>query len=159
MNWLYPIVLTLHSILRWLVILVVVLSIVRAINGLLFKRGWTQQDNRIGLWFTVLMDVQILLGLILYFVLSPITIAALQNFGGAMGNASVRFFAVEHVFLMIIALAVAHMGRSFIRKAATAPEKHRRTIIWYGLSIVLVLAAIPWPFISAGRPLFRFFGL
>ena len=59
----------------------------------------------------------------------------------------------------LIALAVAHMGRSFIRKAATAPEKHRRTIIWYGLSIVLVLAAIPWPFMSAGRPLFRFFGL
>jgi hypothetical protein len=68
-----------------------------------------------------------------------------------MANASVRFFAVEHIVLMIIALGVAHMGRSLIRKGKTAPEKHRRTLIWFGLAILLVLVAIPW-----SRPLLRF---
>lgn len=159
MDWLYPIVLTLHSILRWLVIIAAVLVIVRAINGLSFKRGYTQQDNKIAMWYTISLDIQLLLGLLLYFVLSPITTAALRNFSGAMGDASVRFFAVEHIILMVIALGVAHMGRAFVRKGVNAPEKHRRTIIWFGLSILLVLASIPWPFLSAGRPLLRFFGL
>jgi hypothetical protein len=132
-------------------VIAAVLSIIRAINGLAFKRGWTQQDNRVGLWFTIFMDIQALLGILLYFFFSPLTMSALQNFAGAMGNASVRFFAVEHIFLMILALGVAHMGRTFIRKGVTAPEKHRRTLIWFGLAILLVLAAIPW-----SRPLLRF---
>lgn len=159
MDWLYPIVLSFHSILRWLVVIAAVLSIIRAINGLSFKRGWTQQDNRIGMWFTIFMDLQVLFGLLLYFVLSPLTTSALSNFGGVMGNASLRFFMVEHAFLMVIAMVVAHIGRSLIRKADTTMKKHRRTIIWYGASILLVLAAIPWPFLSNGRPLLRFFGL
>lgn len=151
--WLYTIVLTLHSIVRWIIILAAALVIIRAINGLAFKRGWTQQDNRFGLWYVISLDVQTLLGLLLYFALSPITLVALRNFGAAMKDASTRYFAIEHILMMLIALAIAHAGRSFIRKAATAKEKHRRTILWYGLSIVLVLAAIPWPFTSVGRPL------
>jgi uncharacterized membrane protein YozB (DUF420 family) len=149
-NMLYTIVLTLHNIVRWLVVIAALLSLIRAVNGLVFKRGYTQQDGRVGLWFTMVMDIQILLGILLYFFLSPITTSALRNFGGAMANASVRFYAVEHIFLMIIALGIAHMGRSLIRKGKTAADKHRRTLIWFGLTILLVLAAIPW-----GRPLLR----
>ena len=141
---LYSITLPLHSIVRWLIVLSAVLAIVRAGNGLAFKRGWTQLDNKAGLWFTIFMDIQVLLGILLYFFLSPITMTALQNFAGVMGNASVRFFAVEHILLMLVALIIAHMGRGFIRKASAAPEKHRRTVIWFGLAILLVLAAIPW---------------
>jgi hypothetical protein len=148
---LYPAVLTFHNIVRWLVVIAALLAIVRSINGLAFKRGYTQQDNKVGLWFTIIMDIQVLLGILLYFFLSPITLTALQNFGGAMGNASVRFYAVEHIFLMILALGVAHMGRTFIRKGISAPEKHRRTLIWFGLAILIVLVAIPW-----SRPLLRF---
>ncbi|MBE0697782.1 MAG: hypothetical protein IH586_12745 [Anaerolineaceae bacterium] len=140
----YPVVLTLHNIVRWLVVIAAILAIVRAINGLAFKRGYTQQDNKVGFWFTITMDIQVLLGILLYFFLSPITMSAMQNFGGAMGNAAVRFYAVEHILIMILALGVAHMGRSFIRKGSTAPEKHRRTLIWFGLAILLVLIGIPW---------------
>jgi hypothetical protein len=46
---------------------------------------------------------------------------------------------------------VAHMGRSLIKKGSTSPIKHRRTLIWFGLAILLVLVAIPW-----SRPLLRF---
>lgn len=155
----YTIVLSLHNILRWLVLLFGLLAIIRSINGLNFKRGYTGQDNRIGMWFVSLLDLQVLLGLLLYFVLSPLTTVALQNFGRAMGNAPMRYFLVEHAVLMLLALVAAHVGRVMARKADSAASKHRRTAIWFAISLLIVLAAIPWPFLAAGRPLLRFFGL
>jgi uncharacterized membrane protein YozB (DUF420 family) len=156
---LYPIFLSLHSILRWFVLIVAILAIIRAITGLSFRRGYTTMDNRAGLWYTILLDIQVLIGIILYFFLSPITMSALQDFGGAMGNTVARYFLVEHTIMMIIALGVAHMGRVLARKASNAAAKHRRTLIWFSLSLLLVLASIPWPFLPVGRPLLRFFGL
>ena len=148
----YSIVLTLHNIVRWLIVLSAVLAIVRAFTGLSFKRGYTLQDKNVGLWFTIFLDIQVLLGIVLYFFLSPKTIGVLQDFSQAMGNSLTRFYAVEHIFLMVLAVVIAHMGRSFIRKANAAPEKHRRTLLWFGLAILLILAAIPWNF----SPLLRF---
>lgn len=141
---LYQIVLTLHSITRWLVILAALLAIIRSVNGLAFKRGYTGMDNRVGMFFTMFMDIQVLFGILLYFFLSPITTAALQNFAGAMSNSAARFFTVEHALMMMIALGIAHMGRVMIKKAANASAQHRRTLIWFGLTILVVLAAIPW---------------
>jgi uncharacterized membrane protein YozB (DUF420 family) len=153
---LYPIFRILHSVLRWVVILTALFAIIRATTGLSFRRGYMQTDDRAGLWFTISMDLQLLIGLILYFFLSPTTRIAMQDFGTAMGNSAMRFFAVEHLALMVVALIVAHVGRSLIRKAPAAQQKHRRALIWYGLAVVLVLAAIPWPFFSYGRPLLPF---
>lgn len=141
---LYSVSLTIHSILRWLIVLAALLAIIRAVNGLSFKRGWTQTDNRVGLWFTLFMDIQLLLGILLYFFLSPTTQIALQNFGAAMGDSTLRFFAVEHTLIMLVAVIVAHIGRGMVRKAGTDAAKHRRTLIWFGLAILLVLAGIPW---------------
>lgn len=168
---LYTVVLSLHSILRWLVLIFALLAIIRSINGLRFKRGYTQQDRQIGMWFTILLDLQVLFGLILYFVLSPLTTTAMQNFGGAMSNSSTRYFLVEHSLMMLVAMIVAHVGSAMARRAGAAAQKsqadtrtiarnqHRLTAISFGLALLIVLAAIPWPFLSAGRPLLRFFGL
>jgi hypothetical protein len=149
----YSIVLTLHSILRWLIVLAALFAIIRAITGLSFRRGWMQMDDRAGFWYTMFLDIQVLLGILLYFFLSPTTTIALQNFATAMSNATSRFFSVEHVAGMIIAVVLAHVGRALSRKAPTARQKHRRALIWYSLSILVVLASIPWPFLSYGRPL------
>jgi len=138
---------------RWLIIIAALFAIIRAITGMAFKRGWMQMDDKAGFWFTLLLDIQVLFGIILYFFLSPTTMNALQNFGAAMSNAATRYFAVEHVVGMLIAVVVAHIGRSLSRKAPTAIQKHRRAVIWYGLAILIVLASIPWPFLSVGRPL------
>lgn len=155
----YTIVLSLHNILRWVVLIAALLTIIRSINGLRFKRGWTGSDNKTSMWYVSFLDIQLLLGLLLYFVLSPVTTAALQNFGGAMGNSSVRFFLVEHSVMMFIAVVVAHIGRTMVKRAANAASKHRRNAIWMAISIIIVLVSIPWPFYPAARPLLRFFGL
>lgn len=151
---LYPVFNTLHSILRWLVVLAALFAIIRAITGISFKRGWMQMDNRAGLLYTIFLDLQVLIGIILYFFLSPTTTIALQNFGAAMGNAATRFFAVEHVVGMLLGVIVAHIGRTLVRRAPTDAQKHRRSIIWTAVSLIIVLASIPWPFMSYGRPLF-----
>jgi hypothetical protein len=156
METLYAIFLPLHNLLRWVVVITALLAIGRALAGWLGKRPWTALDRKAGLWFTIAMDVQVLVGLILYFFLSPITLAALRNFGGAMSESSLRYFAVEHIIMMIIALVLAHVGSARARKAANDLAKHRNAAIWFILAFLIILAAIPWPFLAVGRPWIRF---
>jgi hypothetical protein len=153
----YGLVLTLHSILRWAVLIVGLAAIIRAFVGWFGNRGWEQLDERLGLIYTSVMDLQLLLGLLLYFVLSPLTRAALQDFGGAMANSVLRFWSVEHLLLMIIAVILAHLGRSLSRRTEAAKGKHQRAAILFTLSLLAVLITIPWPFMAnfADRPWIR----
>ena len=141
----YGIVLAIHSLLRWGVLAAGLAAVVRG----------GAHGSSTGKWFTILLDVQMLLGLLLYFVLSPFTRAALGDFGGAMKNSQLRFFAVEHVVGMVIAIALAHIGRKKIAQAREE-RKARLAMIFYGLALVAILVSIPWPGMPAGRPLFRF---
>ena len=152
----YTILLTLHSLSRWLVLIAAVYAICRAVKGLLKKSDWAKQDDRAGMFFTSMVDIQLLLGLILYFFVSPITTSALQDFAGAMVNAGTRYFAVEHTSMMLIGLILAHIGRALSKKGNTDRQKHLRAATWFLIALIIILAAIPWPFMSAGRPLFRF---
>jgi hypothetical protein len=150
---LYSILLPLHSIVRWLVVIAAIAAVGRAVYAWLTKKDWTALDDRLGMIFPMVMDIQVLVGLILYFFASPLTLGALSNFGGAMKNPGVRFFAVEHVVMMLIALVIAHIGRSRSRKAVGALAKHRTVAIFFGLAVLAVLLAIPW-----SRPLLPFMG-
>ena len=141
----YGIVLIIHSWLRWAVLAAGIAAVARG----------GARDSSTGKWFTILLDVQMLIGLLLYFVLSPFTTAALGDFGGAMRNPQLRFFAVEHTFGMIIGLVLAHIGTAKIKKAP-AERRGKLALIFYGLALVAILASIPWPGMPAGRPLFRF---
>ena len=112
----YSLALSLHSIVRWLVVIIGVIAVVRAFIGWFGGRQWQQLDDRLGLGLTTTLDINLLLGLLLYFFWSPITTGALKDFGAAMGNSSVRFFAVEHIFVMILAVVLAHIGRRAIEE-------------------------------------------
>ena len=151
----YSPVLSLHSWLRWAVLLLGAIAILRALAGWMSGRPWTDGDDRIARWFVILLDTQVLVGLLLYFVLSPLTKLALQDFGRAMENSALRFWAVEHVFGMVVGLVLAHMGGVRIRKAPHDARRHRRAAIYFGLALIAILAAIPWPGMPNWRPLFR----
>ncbi len=146
----YPIVLSLHNLVRWVVVILAVAATVRAFIGWFGKKEWTALDNQLGVLFSSSVDVQLLLGLLLYFFLSPITGAALKNFGVAMSNPEMRFFAVDHVTVMFVAVILAHVGRTLSKKAAEATSKHRLAAIFFGLAILAIASAIPW-----SRPLIR----
>ena len=148
---LYEVFLILHNIVRWIVVLAGIAAAVKAIIGWAGSRDWNSSDRQLGLLFTVSLDVQVLIGLLLYFVLSPLTTSNFANFGEAMGNPDTRFFLVEHIAIMVVALVLAHVGRSLSKKATADQDKHRRAAIFFTLAIVAILLAIPW----AGRPLLR----
>jgi ABC-type dipeptide/oligopeptide/nickel transport system permease component len=133
-----------HNTFRWLVLIALVLAIAFAFSGWLGKKNWKKPDNITGLLLTIFMDIQFLVGLILYAFVSPLTKAAFADFGAAMKNADLRFYAVEHIILMIIALALVHIGRSKSKKAATPVKQHRSAAIFYTIGLVVILAAIPW---------------
>ena len=113
------------------------------------------RTDRWGLIFMIALDLQLLLGLALYFALSPNTTAMFGNFGAAMRDPVARFWAVEHITLMLFAIAMAHIGRVLARKAPSAAAKRKRLLICFGLSTVAMIAATPWPGMASGRPLFR----
>ncbi len=148
----YAAVLMMHSWLRWAVLAAGLIAVLLAATA--GRRPWSSVDDRAAKWFTIVLDVQMLLGLLLYFALSPFTREALGEFGAAMKNPGLRYWAVEHVLGMIIGITLAHVGAARIRKAP-ANRRHRLALIFFGLALVAVLASIPWPGMPSGRPLFR----
>ena len=151
----YAIVLILHSLLRWGVLLTGILAAGRGISGWRSRRPWTLTDERAGFWFIVTLDLQLLLGLLLYALLSPLTRAAFHDFGAAMKDSIIRFWAVEHLFGMLVGIALAHIGRSRVHKTSDDGRRHRLVAIFFTLALVAILASIPWPSLPHGRPLLR----
>jgi hypothetical protein len=151
----YSVVLLVHSWLRWVVVLAALLTLSRAIAGRAGHKLWSSTDDRGLQIFTLSLDVQFLLGLILYIGISPITAVAFQNLSAAMRDPSLRFFVVEHAIGMIAAIALAHVGRVKVRKATSAEAKHRVALLFVSLALIAILISIPWPWMPGGRPLFR----
>jgi hypothetical protein len=145
----YPIVLTAHSFLRWVVILVGAWAVWSVLPA---NRRYGRRPSPVpGLLFSMLLDVQMLAGLLLYGVLSPITTAAMQNMAETMRNAGWRFWAVEHPAMMILAVVFAHLGRPRRGTREASP----RAVVWFGLALLAILLATPWPFMPQGRPWVR----
>jgi hypothetical protein len=151
---LYTAALTLHSWLRWFVVFGGLFAFARAVSGAAARRPWMPADDRAGFWFTMLLDSQVLLGLVMYFFLSPITHGVLGNFAAAMKSAPLRFWAVEHGFGMLLGAALVHIGRARARKAGEL-RRHKIVAIFFGLALAVMLASIPWPGRIYGRPLLR----
>jgi hypothetical protein len=137
------------------VLILAVVAVVRAFIGWFGKKEWTALDNRAGMLLSASMDIQVILGFVLYIFLSPLTTTALQDFGASMSNALLRYWSVEHVLLMVVALILIHVGRATSKVAEEATSKHKRAAIFFGLATLAILIAIPWPFWSYGRPLIR----
>jgi len=153
---LYSIVLTLHSFVRWVLVIVAVIAVVRALAGWLGKKEWTALDSRLGILLSSSADLQMLLGLILYIFLSPLTQAAFKDFGAAMSNPGLRYWGVEHIVMLFAAVVLIHIGQTMAKRAEGA-LKYKRAAIFLGLALLAMLVAIPWPFlpVGSGRPWIR----
>ncbi len=142
-------VLALHNILRWGVLLFGLWTIVNAFSGVFGKRKYTANDNRSNLLFMIFCDMQLLIGLILYFNGVWFTLVK-NNFMAVMKDNISRFFAVEHISMMLLAWLLVHIGRSMVKRSNSDAQKHKRMLIYFGLAFVIILAMIPWPFRSIG---------
>lgn len=147
------ILLVLHDLFRWLILIFAFWAVFKAIGGLSSKREYSINDGRSNFFFMLSMDIQLILGLALYFVGG--WYKNFQDMSAAMKEPMVRFFTVEHSFMMIVAWILVHVGRVSVKKAVTPSAKFKRTLLFFGIALLLILIAIPWPFSEIPRPWFR----
>jgi len=147
----YEFVLWFHNVMRWIVVLLAVFALLRSYMGWVGKKTWGKPDRLAGMMFSMGIDIQLLLGLLLYFILSPITTGAFKDLGAAMKISEIRFFTFEHIFFMILAVILAHLGSALSKKATVDVDKHKRAAIFFTLTILVILVGIPW-----SRPLLPF---
>jgi len=115
------------------------------------NRPWIRTDARAGSILVIFTDLMFLLGLALWF-LGQRGYKLIESFGmsAVMKDATNRFFAIEHITMMLIAVILIHIGKAQARKSISDRAKHRRTLIFYLLALIIILVAIPWPFRTAG---------
>ncbi|GAA4310685.1 hypothetical protein [Compostibacter hankyongensis] len=155
----HTLLLILHSWLRWAVVITAIWTIARSMKGTFSNTPYTAGDNRSNLFFMISCDLQMLIGLGLYFF-GPMGLKAIQSAGmsAVMQQSSTRFFTIEHETMMILALIIVHIGRSVVKKAPSDIKKHKKSLAYFGIAFILILLAIPWPFRTAlgFHPWFRF---
>ena len=147
-----------HSLTRWGVVLFGAWALLNALTGVIGKRAYGPGDNRSSLLFMIFCDIQLLIGLFLFFKYGWFEMVK-TDFSGTMKSEIGRFFTMEHSLMMIIAWLLVHVGRSAVKKAATDAGKHKRSLLFFGLAILIILVSIPWPFRGEmiGRPWFHWF--
>jgi hypothetical protein len=148
----YSFILFIHNLFRWLVLIAAAWSLFRAWSGWLGKRAWANADRLAGLFFSIAIDVQLALGLVLLFV-SPLAKSFFMDSAAAMKVSDIRFFAVEHVPLMVVSAVIIHVANAIASRAQGDIEKFRLAAIGQALAVLLILVAIPW-----WRPLLRSVG-
>ena len=136
----YTIIKHAHSGFRWLILIALVSVIVLAVVKLTGKKTYSATDKKIGLFGLIFSHIQLLLGLVLYFISGKVVFS-----GQSMKSDLLRFFLVEHIGLMIIGVVFITIGYSKAKKAVTDESKLKTTLIFYGLGLVIILLGIPWP--------------
>ena len=136
----------LHSLLRWVILILSIVSIYNSFTGMTGGRPFTAGDKKTGLFLMISAHIQLLVGLILYFT-GPWGLANIRNlgFGAVMKDSVARFYAVEHIFGMLVAIALITIGRGVAKKAIPDAAKHKRSFWFYLVALVIILATIPWP--------------
>jgi hypothetical protein len=155
MAYFYVFLITAHSFVRWAILLSCAATVTYALHGWMSGRVWKSADQRIARIFVGAVDTQVLLGLTLYFVASPLAAAARADLAAAWGDPVLRFFGIIHPFLALSAATVAHATWIAARRAGDARSRHRRLTMGAALVLVTFLALVPWPFLAYGRPFLR----
>lgn len=133
-----------HSILRWAVLLFGLYAITKSARGLFLKQPYTSNHNMASTLFIASVHMQALLGILLYVARG--WASNFTNMGNAMSNSTLRFWTVEHLIGMILAVVLIQVGRTKSKKATEPAKKHKTALIFYTIGILIILALIPWPF-------------
>jgi len=156
MGNLYNLFLIIHSWNRWIILLSGLVLLVALIYSLSTSKKFSNALKTIALTFLGSLHIQLLIGIILYVFLSPITQVAFNDFGSAMKNSGIRFWAVEHTLLNVIGIVLAQTGYSISKRKIDDKAKQKALLIWMGIAFLIILLAIPMGIMGVERPWFRF---
>ncbi len=149
----YDILLFAHSWLRWVALVLFAIVLFNSLQGMGGGKEYLKKDKTLTTSLIGTLHLQLLIGLLLYFIFSPITTNALDNMKIAMKVGAVRYWAVEHILMMVVAVVVAQVGSIMVKKTSTAKKKFKLQAIFFGIALVLILSRIPW---TESARLFRF---
>ena len=139
----YAVLKTIHSYWAYLVLLILVVAIINAFVGKSLGRDFGAKDLRISLFGLIFSHIQLLIGLILYFV-SPWFDQWSEMGMGIMKNAETRLYLVEHPITNILAIVLVTMGWSMHKRQSLSAKKFLRIGLFYSLGLLLLLSRIPW---------------
>lgn len=134
-----------HSGLRWILLVLIVWALIKAVSGWTGKKEYQKSDRLSALLALIFTHIQLLIGLVLYFISPKVSFQS-----GVMESQVLRFYTVEHISMMIIAIALITFGFSSAKRLSESLDKHKRIAITYGISLLIIIASIPWPFRGLG---------
>lgn len=153
----YTFLLSLHSLLRWLLLIFLVYAVIRAYNGYRRKGLFSSTDNAVRHWTATLGHVQLVVGMLLY-LRSPVVRFFRQHYQDpvSLAHTDASFFGWIHISLMLLALVLLTVGSSLTRRRTDSEARFRTQLYWFSAALLIMLLAIPWPFGAwAQRPYFR----
>ncbi|MDZ7805751.1 MAG: cytochrome B [Gracilimonas sp.] len=134
-----------HSGLRWILLVLIVWAIIKAVSGWMGQKEYQKSDRISALLALIFTHIQLLIGLVLYFISPKVSFES-----GVMESSVLRFYTVEHITMMIIAIALITFGFSSAKRLQDSLDKHKRVAITYGIGLLITIASIPWPFRGLG---------
>jgi membrane-associated HD superfamily phosphohydrolase len=134
-----------HSGLRWVVLVLVVVSVFMSWFKWNSKAPYGEGDRKLYIFTMLSTHIQLLLGLALYFMSAKVSFEP-----GFMSNKLLRFYTVEHSLLMVLAIFIITFGFSKSKKAELDTQKHKQIFLYYLTGLALILVSIPWPFRDLG---------
>ena len=139
----YPGLVHAHSGLRWVALVLLLAAVVTAISKWQSRSGYTDGNRKLYLFTLISVHTQLILGLILLVISPKVDFSKLSE-------KLYRFYSIEHTVGMLLAIALITVGYSRSKRASDATTKQRLVGIFYGVSLLLILASIPWPFRIVG---------
>ena len=140
----YSLLVHAHSGWRWVVLILLLAAIFKAFSGWRAKKEFKAGDKKLFMFTMIAFHIQILGGLVMYFISPKVVFVA-----GMMKNTLLRFYAVEHIVAMILAMILITIGHSKSKKIVESENKFKKIFVFYTISLIIILASIPWPFRSA----------
>jgi uncharacterized membrane protein len=146
-----PYILYLHSVLRYLILIVAAIVAFQSLTGMMGKKKFLKSNRMPALFLLIFCDLQLVLGLILYY--TKVVQTGILSGGMVMKDTFSRFYAVEHSLSMVIAIVLVHVGYNVTKKNMDDDRKFKRLFWCSFIALCLFMAMIPWEFKQVvGRP-------
>ena len=134
----------LHSGWAYITLIILIYAVVNAFIGLTSKKEFKDKDLRVSLFTLIVAHLQLIIGMIAYFVSAQFTYLLDNGMGATMKDPEIRLFIVEHPLMMILAITVLTVGFSKHKKQTTDSGKFKTIALYYGIALLFVLSRIPW---------------
>lgn len=151
----YDGLLHLHNFLRWVVLLLLVVAIIKHLGKMSSGKAYTAGDRKLGLFLMITAHIQLLIGLYQWFAGNfGLKLVQAQGMGAVMSDSASRFWVVEHTLGMLVGIILITLGKGVAKKNINDKAKHTRAFWNFLIAAIVIIAVVPWPFRDIARPWF-----